>query len=78
MKIEPPTIAIVYHLENRKNERFIHEILLEKRMVETMDNKEIASHLFNSEPYYMNPKNISRPQITGIVKKLKEGLQKKI
>ncbi len=63
LKFDPPTMTIVYHFERNDKERFYHEIPLEKRMLETVDNEEICSHLFLSEAYYFNPKQIPRKQV---------------
>ncbi len=49
-------MTIVYHFERNDKERFYHEIQIEKRMLETMENDDICSHLFLSEAYYFNPK----------------------
>lgn len=64
LKYDPPKITIVYHFEQRENERFYHEILVEKRMLETMSDDEITSHLYVTEAYYFNPKQIKRQQVS--------------
>ncbi len=86
LKYDPPKITIVYHFEQRENERFYHEIYIEKRMLDTMNDEDIASHLYVTEAYYFNPKQIKRQQvrislryslflqIIKLIKKLKEGL----
>lgn len=56
LKFNPPKITIVYHFENKTNERYYHDILIEKRMLEHQSNEDIASHLYMSEAYYFNPK----------------------
>ena len=59
-------MTIVYHFERNDRERFYHEIPIERRMLESaeMDNEEICSHLFLSEAYYFNPKQIPRKQVS--------------
>ena len=64
LKYDPPKITIVYHFEQRENERFYHEILVEKRMLETMSDDDITSHLYVTEAYYFNPKQIKRQQVS--------------
>lgn len=64
LKYDPPKITIVYHFEQRENERFYHEILVEKRMLETMSDDEVTSHLYVTEAYYFNPKQIKRQQVS--------------
>ena len=66
LKYDPPKITIVYHFEQRENERFYHEILVEKRMLETMSDDEITSHLYVTEAYYFNPKQIKRQQVSAL------------
>lgn len=63
LKYDPPKITIVYHFEQRENERFYHEILVEKRMLDTMTDDDITSHLYVTEAYYFNPKQIKRQQV---------------
>jgi len=63
LKYDPPKITIVYHFEQRENERFYHEIFVEKRMLETMNDEDICSHLYVTEAYYFNPKQIKRQQV---------------
>lgn len=66
LKYDPPKITIVYHFEQRENERFYHEILVEKRMLETMTDDDITSHLYVTEAYYFNPKQIKRQQVSAL------------
>lgn len=56
LKFNPPKLTIVYHFERNDKEKFYHEIPIEKRMLETMSDEDITSHLFVSEAYYFNPK----------------------
>lgn len=60
LKYNPPKITIIYHFENNTKDKFYHDILLEKRMLETMTEEEICSHLYLNEAYYFNPKQIKR------------------
>jgi hypothetical protein len=56
LKFDPPKIAIVYYFENNNNERYFHDILVDKKMLETMTDEDITSHLYVTEAYYFNPK----------------------
>ncbi len=56
LKFNPPKITIVYHFEKNDKEKFYHDIYVEKRMLETMNDEDIVSHLYISEAYYFNPK----------------------
>jgi len=56
LKFNPPKVTIVYHFLKNEKDKYYHEILVERRMLETMSNDDIASHLFISEAYYFDPK----------------------
>ncbi len=56
LKFNPAKITIVYHFEKNDKEKFYHDIYVEKRMLETMNDEDIVSHLYISEAYYFNPK----------------------
>ena len=64
LKYDPPKISIVYHFEQKQNERYYHDIMIEKRMLESMSEEDIASHLYVTEAYYFNPKQIKRAQVS--------------
>lgn len=64
LKYNPPKITLIYHFENKEDEQYYHEMPIEPRMLESMNNEDIASHLFMSEVYYFNPKQIPRKQVT--------------
>jgi len=34
VKFKPPKITVVYHFENSEKEKYYHEVLLERRMLE--------------------------------------------
>lgn len=67
LKYDPPKISVVYYFEQRENERFYHDILVERRMLESMTDDEIVSHLYVTEAYYFNPKQIKRQQVTLLI-----------
>lgn len=60
VKYNPPKITIVYHFEQRSNEQFYHEILIDKTMLEQQSTEDVVSHLYVTEAYYFNPKEIKR------------------
>jgi hypothetical protein len=60
LKFDPPKISIVYHFEHKQNERYFHDIMIEKRLLESMSEEDLASHLYVTEAYYFNPKQIRR------------------
>jgi len=67
LKYDPPKITIVYHFEQKENERYYHDIMLERRMLETMTEEDMVSHLYVTEAYYFNPKQIKRQQVTSTI-----------
>jgi hypothetical protein len=64
LKYDPPKISIVYHFEHKQNERYYHDILIEKRLLESLSDEDLASHLYVTEAYYFNPKQIKRQQVS--------------
>lgn len=64
LKYDPPKITIVYHFENKEHDKYFHDIMIEKRLLETMSEEDFASHLYISEAYYFNPKQIKRQQVS--------------
>jgi hypothetical protein len=69
LKYDPPKITIVYHFEQKENERYYHDIMLERRMLETMTEEDMVSHLYVTEAYYFNPKQVKRQQVKDIIDK---------
>ena len=63
LKFDPPKISIVYHFENKEHDKYFHDILVERRMLETMSDEDVTSHLYVTEAYYFNPKQIKRAQV---------------
>lgn len=64
LKYDPPKISIQYHFENKPKEEYYHDIQIEKRMLESMSEEDLASHLYVTEAYYFNPKQIKRQQVS--------------
>ena len=60
IKYNPPKITIVYHFEQRRNQQFYHDIMLERDMLCTRSTDDVVSHLYVTEAYYFNPKQIKR------------------
>lgn len=56
LKYNPPKITVVYYFENNKTEKFYHDIFIDKKMIDTMTEDDLCSHLYLSEAYYFNPK----------------------
>ncbi len=64
LKYDPPKITIVYHFENKEHDKYFHDIPVERRMLESMSDEDLTSHLYVSEAYYFNPKQIKRQQVS--------------
>ncbi len=65
LKYNPPMITIIYFFEHREHERFYHDIHVDRKMLETTSDEDICSHLYVTEAYYFNPKQIKRQQVSG-------------
>ena len=67
LKYDPPKMTIVYHFEERKNQQFYHDILLDREMLATKSTEDVVSHLYLTEAYYFNPKQVKRTQLIRLV-----------
>jgi hypothetical protein len=56
IKYNPPKMTIVYHFEQRRNQQFYHDIIIDENMLATKSTDEVVSHLYVTEAYYFNPK----------------------
>ena len=70
LKYNPPKMYVVYHFEKRPNEEYFHVIAIDPNMLATMDAEEIVSHLYVTEAYYFNPKQVRRSQLVGLINRL--------
>jgi hypothetical protein len=60
LRYEPPKMTIVYHFEQAQDEMYFHEILIDRRMLGNKTTEDMVSHLYVTEAYYFNPKQIKR------------------
>lgn len=67
LKYDPPKMTIVYHFEERKNQQFYHDIVLDREMLATKSTEDVVSHLYLTEAYYFNPKQVKRTQLIRLV-----------
>jgi len=63
LKFNPPKVTLIYHLEHKEKDQYYHEIPIDKKMLEASSLEDLVSHLFVSEAYYFNPKQIPRKQV---------------
>jgi hypothetical protein len=61
LKYNPPKLTMVYHFEKKSNEEYFHEIPIDKKLLLSKPAEEIVSHLYVTEAYYFNPKQVKRP-----------------
>ena len=73
IKHNPPTITIVYHFAQRKNQQFFHEIAIDRHSLVKDTVDDIVSHLYVTEAYYLNPKLVVRSQLARLVTMLQQG-----
>ena len=67
IKYDPPKITIVYHFEERKNQQFYHDIELNREMLINQSTDDVVSHLYLTEAYYFNPKQVKRTQLIRLI-----------
>lgn len=67
VKFDPPKLTIVYHFERKSNAQFYHDIVLEKTFVQQSTAEDVVSHLYVTEAYYFNPKQVKRAQLVRLV-----------
>ena len=60
LKFDPPKITMIYHFENNRDEKYYHDVLVDKHMLADQTEEEICNHLFMIEAYYFNPKQLKR------------------
>ena len=75
IKYNPPKITIVYHFEQRRNQQFYHDIMLERDMLCNRSTDDVVSHLYVTEAYYFNPKQIKRSQLLRLVGMIQQNIQ---
>lgn len=75
VKYNPPKLTIVYHFERKSNEQFYHEILLDSHMLHSQSAEDVVSHLYVTEAYYFNPKQVKRSQLLKLVQLVQQNLQ---
>ena len=67
IKYDPPKMTIVYHFEERRNQQFYHDIELNREMLATKSTEDVVSHLYITEAYYFNPKQVKRTQLVRLI-----------
>ena len=60
VRFEPPMMTIVYHFEQNSSDLYYHNINLDKTLIQTNSVEDIVSHLYVTEAYYFNPKQVKR------------------
>lgn len=60
LKYNPPKITITYHFEQKPNEEYFHDINIDKQQLLSSSAEDFVSHLYVTESYYFNPKQVKR------------------
>jgi hypothetical protein len=60
IKYDPPKITLVYHFEQKSNDQYYHDMMLDRSFMEQSSAEDIVSHLYVTEAYYLNPKQVKR------------------
>ena len=76
VKFNPPKLTIVYHFNQSSNQQFYHDIELDREMLATNSADEVVSHLFVTEAYYFNPKQVKRTQLIRLVGMVQQNISK--
>jgi hypothetical protein len=75
LKYNPPMLTIVYHFEQSSKDLYYHEIGLERSFVQQNTTEDLVSHLYVTQAYYFNPKQVKRSQLVRLMQKLKDNLR---
>ena len=76
IKFNPPKMTIVYHFEQRSNDQYYHDIFFDLDMLVSKSTEDIVSHLYVTEAYYFNPKQVKRAQLVRLVEMIQKNLKK--
>ena len=71
-------MTLVYHFERNETELYYHEIPIESKMLQSKSTEDVVSHLYVTEAYYFNPKQIKRAQLLRLVKMMQTHLPKQL
>ena len=74
IKYDPPKMTMVYHFQDRSNQQFYHDIMLDREILATKSADDVVSHLFVTEAYYFNPKQVKRSQLLRLVAMIQQRL----
>ena len=67
IKYNPPKMTIVYHFVQTSNQQFYHDIPLDREMLLNKSADDVVSHLYVTEAYYFNPKQVKRSQLLRLI-----------
>lgn len=67
LRYEPPKLTITYHFEDNAEERYFHDIHIDRELLFSMTVEDFVSHLYVTEAYYFNPKQVKRPQLLRMI-----------
>ena len=76
IKYDPPKVTLVYHFENKSNDQYYHDMPLDKNFICQSSAEDIVSHLYVTEAYYLNPKQVKRQQLIKLVNMIKDNFSK--
>jgi hypothetical protein len=71
LRYEPPKLTITYYFEDKQNQQYFHDINIDRDMLFSLSVEDFVSHLYITEAYYFNPKQIKRPQLLGLIERLR-------
>jgi hypothetical protein len=78
LKWDPPMMTLAYHFERNETELYYHEIPIDPKMLQSKSADDVVSHLYVTEAYYFNPKQIKRPQVLRLVRMMQNNSPKQL
>ena len=77
IRYEPPKLSIVYYFEQNNDELYFHEINIDRGLLLSKSTEDVVSHLYVTEAYYFNPKQIKRKQLLRLVGMIQDNMPRK-
>eukprot|EP00826_Nyctotherus_ovalis_P032908 TRINITY_DN2651_c0_g1_i11.p1 TRINITY_DN2651_c0_g1~~TRINITY_DN2651_c0_g1_i11.p1 ORF type:complete len:233 (-),score=82.54 TRINITY_DN2651_c0_g1_i11:118-816(-) len=70
-RLKPPSLAILYTLNNNKK-KYLHEISLSS-LLNTASSSDLYQKLSQSEPFYLDPRVVPRKQVVRVIERVISG-----
>lgn len=74
LKYNPPTLTVTYYFEQHPKEEYYHLIPIDRHLLAAKSAEDFVSHLYVTEAYYFNPKQVKRPQLVRLIRRLQQNV----